>query len=190
MVVEGGSSVTDFSDSWRGVGKRSGDFSVGRGGNDGLGNGGFLVNDSVETVHWVGGVLDGTDGTVRLDEGVATLNDITVTGFVLALGVTGKSVFDVIGVRVLWVRVVLVGDDGFGGDGGGGSVGDGVSGVGLSVGGGSGVGDGVSRVGEGRRYFSVGWCAVSEGGARSNNGGGAEESGLSGGHEGGDDDEL
>lgn len=59
-----------------------------------------LVHDGVETVVWVSGVLNGSGGTIRLNQGVRSLYDISLTGLVLALVVSGQGVLDVIGVAV------------------------------------------------------------------------------------------
>lgn len=67
----------------------------------------LTVDDSVETVVWVSDVLDGALGTVSLDEGVAALDDISVTLLVLALGVSGQTVLNVVGEAVLWVWIIL-----------------------------------------------------------------------------------
>ena len=113
-----------------GVGHRCNCLSVGGGG---VSHGGsylsdgscksLLVHDGVESVVGISGVLDGTTSAVRLHQAVAALDDVSVTGFVLALRVAGQSVLDVVSVAVLGVRVV-VGVDGYGGgdlsDGGGG----------------------------------------------------------------------
>ena len=104
-------------------------LSIGRGG---VGHGGsyfsyggcksLLVNDGVESVVGVCGVLDGTTGAVGLHQAVAALNDVSVAGFMLAFRIAGQSVLDVVSVAVLGVRVV-VSVDGYGGgnlsDGGG-----------------------------------------------------------------------
>jgi hypothetical protein len=43
------------------------------------------VDDSVESVDGVSGVFDGTSGTIRIDEGVASLDDISAAALDLAL---------------------------------------------------------------------------------------------------------
>ncbi len=73
---------------------------------------GLTVNDGVESVDWVSGVGDGTDGTIGLNKGVLSLDDITVTGLVGRLGVSGKSIRDGVSVVVLWMRVIWLGGDG------------------------------------------------------------------------------
>ncbi|KZC07280.1 Cuticle protein [Dufourea novaeangliae] len=90
------------------VGQRSGVSN--RGGGDGLeGNsGGFLADDCVESVDRVSGVVDGALGAVRLDQGVTALYDVTVAGLLLAFGVTGQAIMDIIGVAVLRMGVVFV----------------------------------------------------------------------------------
>jgi len=48
--------------------------------------------DSVESVVGVSSVLDSAHGTVRLNEGVRSLNDVSFTGFLLVFGVSGVGV--------------------------------------------------------------------------------------------------
>lgn len=98
MVVSGWSSVV--SGNWssklgysRGsIGKRGSKFSDwssisnwGWGSYYGLLDEWFLVDDSVESVVWVSSVFDSTLGAVWVNEGVASLDDISAAGFVLAL---------------------------------------------------------------------------------------------------------
>ncbi|CAG9784956.1 unnamed protein product [Diatraea saccharalis] len=60
---------------------------------DGRGSGGGgVVDDCVETVVVIGGVLNGTDGAISFMEGVRTFHHITVAGFLLRLLVTGVPV--------------------------------------------------------------------------------------------------
>ena len=67
---------------------------------------GLTVNDSVESVDCVSGVGDGTDGTIGLNKGVLSLDDISVTGLLSALGVSGEGIRDRVSVVVLWVRII------------------------------------------------------------------------------------
>ncbi|OAD58460.1 hypothetical protein WN48_11114, partial [Eufriesea mexicana] len=67
----------------------------------------FLADHCVESVDWVSDIVDGAFSSVSIDEGVATLDDVSVTGFLLALGVSGQAVVDVIGVAVLRMRIVV-----------------------------------------------------------------------------------
>ena len=91
------------------------------GSSDGGGHhGGFTVHDGVESVDGVGGVLDGATGAVRLHQAVAALDDVSVAGLLLSLGVSGQSVLDVVSVAVLGVGVVVGVDCGGGGVGQGG----------------------------------------------------------------------
>lgn len=78
-------------------------------GGDGLhgDRGGFLAHHGVESVDRVGGVVDDALGAVGFQEGVATLNDVSVADFLLALGVAGQTVVHVVGVAVLGMRVVV-----------------------------------------------------------------------------------
>ena len=73
----------------------------------------FPVNDSIESVVMVGGVVDSALGTVGFDEGVAAFDNVTVPGFVLALdvacvGVVNRVVEVVTGVGIVVVMVVVV----------------------------------------------------------------------------------
>lgn len=89
--------------------------------NDGLGDDGwavgssFLGDDGVESVDRVGGVVNDAAGSISFDQGVLSLDVVSVAGFVLGLGVTGQRVVDVIRVGVLGVCVVVfnvsLGDD-------------------------------------------------------------------------------
>jgi len=138
---------------------RGSDFSY-RGGK------GSLVDDGVESVDRVSGVLDGPHCAVRLHQAVAALDDVSTAALLLALSVAGQSVLDVVSVAVLRVGVV-VGVDGHGG-------GD--------------LSDGGSGIGEG--------CCSQRGGAISQrstggyNGGGADDSSAGDGHQGGEGEEL
>lgn len=114
------------SDSWLVVG----DGGLGDDGlldwDDGLGDDGwgvgsaFLGDDGVESVDGVGSVVNDTAGSISFDQGVLSLDVVSVAGFVLGLGVAGQRVMDVIGVRVLGVCVVVfnvsLGNERWGGD--------------------------------------------------------------------------
>uniref|UniRef100_A0A182KIK6 Uncharacterized protein n=1 Tax=Anopheles christyi TaxID=43041 RepID=A0A182KIK6_9DIPT len=95
----------------RGVDGRGGVGNDGWGGmgNDGLGvdGRGRLADDSVESVHIIGGVVDGAHGTVRLDEGVLALHDITVAALDLRLDISGQTIVNTIVVGVFGVSVVV-----------------------------------------------------------------------------------
>jgi hypothetical protein len=122
-----GSSISnrgcDPGDRGCGISHRSHSLSIGRGGvgNRGgdLSDGGgkrLLVHDGVESVVRVGGVLDCTTGAVGIHQAVAALDDVTVAGFMLALGVAGQVVLDVVSVTILGVGVVVCVDGHGGGD--------------------------------------------------------------------------
>jgi len=70
---------------------------------------GRSVNDGVESLDGVSGVGDGPDGTIGLNEGVLSLDNISVTGLGSGLGVTGQGIGDGVSVVVLWVRVIWLG---------------------------------------------------------------------------------
>jgi hypothetical protein len=102
------------------VGQGSMYFSNSWSGNNSLSYEGFPVDDGVESVDGVGGVFNGTSGTIRVDERVAALYYVTITGFLLVLAVSGQTVLDIVTVGVLWMGVVFVSYYGLG-DGNGSS---------------------------------------------------------------------
>jgi hypothetical protein len=73
---------------------------------------GRTVNNSVESVDWVSGVGNGTDGTIGLNKGVLSLDNISVAGFVGGLLVSGESIRNGISVVVLWMGIVWLGCSG------------------------------------------------------------------------------
>jgi len=160
---------------------------------------GFTVDDSVESVDGVSGIIDGTTSAVGFHQAVAALDDVSVTRFVLALRVAGQSVLDVVSVAVLGVRVV-VSVDGHGGSDlgdGGGRIGEG-SGDLCDSGGGIGQGSGVcvgGVCGGGIRERCVSdsrSCVGHRGGhcAGRYDGWGADDSGSGDCHNGGEDEQL
>jgi hypothetical protein len=128
-ITDLGGSVTDWGsdgplvDSWLGNslsvdglsnglsvdGLGNGNWSVSNGLNDGWGG---TVNDGVESVDGVSGVGNGTNGTIGLDKGVLSLDNITVTGLMGGLLVSGEGIRDGVSVVVLWVGVKGLGADG------------------------------------------------------------------------------
>ena len=98
----------------RGMGHRSGDLgdrgSIGEGcgdWGDGLDSngGGFLADYGVESIDWVSGVFDDAPGAIGFQEGVATLDEVAITGLLLALVIASQAVMYVVRIAVLWVRV-------------------------------------------------------------------------------------
>jgi hypothetical protein len=166
-VKEGGSGVFGYGG---GVGQGSMYFSDSWSGNDSFSYEGFPVDDGVESVDGIGGVFNGTSGTVRIYKRVASLYNITITSFLLVFAVSGQTVLDVITVGVLWMGVVFVGDYGFGdGDGGSDS--------------GTGKGSGVTE----RSCETGNWG----GGITQRSGNGSsDKASTSGGNDGGEDHEL
>jgi hypothetical protein len=75
---------------------------------------GGSVNDGVESVDWVSGVGNGTDGTIGLDKGVLSLDNISVAALVGRLLVSGEGIRDRVSVVVLWMGIVGLGADGVG----------------------------------------------------------------------------
>jgi hypothetical protein len=66
------------------------------------------VNDSVESVVSVGGVVYSALGTVGFDEGVAATYNVTVPSFVLALDITCVKVMYRVVEVVTGMRVVVI----------------------------------------------------------------------------------
>ena len=170
-----------------------------RGGSEGLdyggsGNGlngdsgGLFVDDGVESVDGVGGVFDSTDAAVRFDKAVASLDDVSLTRFLLVFGVTSEVVLDVVGVAVRRVGVVVGvdGDSGFSDGGGGGVSCGGVDS--MDSGGGIGQGGGVDSLGSISHRGGV--STGSNGCSMGEHLGCAEDTRLSDSHEGGEDDQL
>jgi len=93
------------------------DWSVGNSDAGGLSNGNSdlswgSVDNSVESVDGISGVSDGSDGTIGLNKGVFSLDDISVTGFVLVLLVSGQSIGNGVSEVVLWMGVEWLGGNG------------------------------------------------------------------------------
>ena len=63
------------------------------------------VDDSVESVDGVSGILDGARRSVGLHQAVAALNDAPVSRFMLRLRVACQSVLDAVGKAVVRVGV-------------------------------------------------------------------------------------
>jgi len=98
------------------------------GGNDSLGHSwGRSVDDSVKSVDGVSGVGDGSDGTIGLNKGVLSLDNISVSALGGGLGVSGKSIGHGVSVVVLWVGIIRFRLDGDGLDYGGVGYGKGCS---------------------------------------------------------------
>ena len=56
------------------------------------------MDDGVESVDGISGVVDNATGSVSLDQGVRALDDISVAALVLFLVVAGQGIVD--GIRV------------------------------------------------------------------------------------------
>ena len=121
------------------------------------------MDDGVESVDRVSGVLDGPHCAVRLHQAVPSLDDVSTAALLLALSVASQSVLDVVSVAVLGVGVV-VGVDGHGG-------GD--------------LSDGGGRIGQGSGMRGVGHRACA-----GEYGRGANDSGMDGSHQNGEGEEL
>lgn len=68
--------------------------------------GGF-VYDSVESVVFIGGIVNGSDGTIGFDDGILSFYNISITGFVLAFNVSSMVIVDTILVSVFRVGLKL-----------------------------------------------------------------------------------
>jgi hypothetical protein len=171
-VVGNWSSVSVVSDwgsnsgNWSGISDWSGNWGSDSDGwgsiGDWSGNGvldsdgwGLSVNNGVESVDWISGVGHGSDGTIGLDEGVLSLDNISVSALRGGLGVSGKSVRDGVSVVVLWMRVVWLSSDGLGDWG---SIGDWGS---DSSDGWGGIGDWSGSIG----WSSISWGSVGDWGS-------------------------
>jgi hypothetical protein len=117
-----GWSVSGVGGEWGGV-DGLGDWCgvLEWGGVDGLdGNWGYgldgdwggPVDNGVESVDGVSGVLDGPDGTIWLNKGVASLDNITISALLMGLGVTGQTILDGVSVAVLGMWVVFLSNNG------------------------------------------------------------------------------
>jgi len=120
MVFCNGGSIGEwcghFSHWSCGVDRRCG---VGRGCNLGDCNwGGFHngwcgpVDNGVESIDWISGVGDCSDGTIGFHKTVLSLNDIPISGLSSGLGVSGQTIRHRVPIIVLWVRVIGFGRDG------------------------------------------------------------------------------
>ena len=65
--------------------------------------GSCFVDDGIESVVVIGGVINSSDGTVGFDEGVLSLDNISVTLLGLGLDVSGMGVLDSVVEGVLGV---------------------------------------------------------------------------------------
>lgn len=110
-LVDGGSVMygLDGMEGWGGVGNVVGwGSNVCWGSVHGMsvdGRGG-LGDDGVESVHIIGCVVDGTDRTVGLNEGVLSLHDISITDLMLGFDITGVAIGNSVVERVLRVRIL------------------------------------------------------------------------------------
>ena len=162
-LCDGGGGICErsshLSDCGCSICYRGSDFSYRRGE-------GGLVDDGVESVDRVSGVLDGPHCAVRLHQAVAALDDVSTATLLLALSVAGQSVLDVVSVAVLGVGVVVGVDGHRGGD----------------------LSDGWGGISEGCCSESVG--AISQSSTGGHDGGRADDSSAGDGHQGGEGDEL
>lgn len=76
---------------------------------DHLPQGGLPVNDGVESVDGVSGVLDGANSAVRFHQAVAALHDAALSCLVLRLRITRQSVLHTVAEAVLRVGVGVLG---------------------------------------------------------------------------------
>jgi len=112
--VGNGSSYFSYIWSWGGVSCWGGvSYRGGNLGYDWSYAGRFLVHYSVESVVGIGGVFYSPLGSIGVNQGVATLYNITTTGFLLGFLVSGVGVADAVSVVVVSGRRRFL-DDGFG----------------------------------------------------------------------------
>jgi hypothetical protein len=100
---------------WSGVSSIGWGDNLGNWGNsrsDGLNGSWLTVDNSVETVDWIGGVVDGSQGSIGFDKAVLSSDNISVAGFVLVLVVSGDGIMDSVAEAVLWVWIVWFRGDG------------------------------------------------------------------------------
>jgi hypothetical protein len=78
-VVSGGNWCVVSSD-WGVVGSGNWSNDLGDWGNwsNDLSDGGFLADDSVESVDWIGSVVNNASGSISFDQGVLSIDDISV----------------------------------------------------------------------------------------------------------------
>lgn len=69
---------------------------------------GLAMNDGIEAIDGVGGVLHGATVAVGVVQGVFSLHHVAVTGLNLAFGVAGDSVLHVVGEIVLGMGIIRV----------------------------------------------------------------------------------
>lgn len=70
-------------------------------------SGGALVDDCVETVVVIGGVLNGTDRTIGFNQRVGALDNIAIAHLMLRLHITSVGVSNTVVVVVLGIRMVV-----------------------------------------------------------------------------------
>jgi len=68
-------------------------------------SGGALVDDCVETVVVIGGVLNGTDRTIGFNQRVGALDNIAIAHLMLRLHITSVGVSNTVVVVVLGIRL-------------------------------------------------------------------------------------
>jgi hypothetical protein len=116
LIVELGGTIGEGSGvvgvSWSsGIGDWGSVVNLGDWGNSLDDSWSLSVDNSVESVDGVSGVGDSSDGTVWLDKGVLSRNNISISGLMGGLGVSGDSVGDGVSVVVLWVCVIWLRGD-------------------------------------------------------------------------------
>ncbi|KAF4521991.1 hypothetical protein B566_EDAN012541 [Ephemera danica] len=201
-IAEGSSHLSDGSSvcSRGSIGQGGSDLSDNGGSNGGLNDSGLLVHNSVESVDGISSVFHNTTSTIGLNKGVRSLDNISVAGLSLSLAVSGQSILDVVGVRVLRVGVE-VSVDSNGSLSNGGSIGQ-RSGIGSTSDGG-GITEGSSYASHSRGGITEGSshlsyrggigqrsCTVSGSSGVGSHGRGADDSSASHSNAGGEGEEL
>ena len=68
----------------------------------------FAVDNSIESMYVISGVVDSPLVAISIDERVFALDNTSITGLDLALDISGMSIVDRVRELVLWMRIVVV----------------------------------------------------------------------------------
>jgi hypothetical protein len=106
-VTKSWSGVTDWSmgiSDWSGNGMHGSDW----GSNylfsdDSLS---LFLDNSVESIDGISSISNNSDGSIRFDEGILSLDNISVSGFGVRVLVSGQTISNGISEVVLWVGII------------------------------------------------------------------------------------
>ena len=97
-----GNWSSDLSDGWGSISDWS--SNLGNGWDSSLHNGSTgTVHNSIESIDWISSVGHSTDRAIRFDQRVLSLDNISITAFLLSMLVTSESISN--GVSIAVVRV-------------------------------------------------------------------------------------